>query len=98
MHIKGGHWLSWVIGFNLNDDVNGYAGILGMDIDAVQIHYTTPADVKSAHGSYYKATYRVSAVNEDYYDWQHDDEKDSKQDGYAETKGKAIDRIELTLT
>lgn len=44
-------------------------------------------DVKSAHGSYYKATYRVSAVNEDYYDWQHDDEKDSKQDGYAGNKG-----------
>jgi hypothetical protein len=98
VHIKGGNWLSWVTGFNLNDDVNGYAGILGMDIDAVQIYYTTPADVKSAHGSYYKATYRVSAVNEDYYDWQHDDEKDSKQDGYAGTKGKAIDRIELTLT
>ena len=98
VHIKDGHWLSWVTGFNLNDDVNGYAGILGMDIDAVQIYYTTPADVKSAHGSYYKATYRVSAVNEDYYDWQHDDEKDSKQDGYAGTKGKAIDRIELTLT
>lgn len=87
MHIKGGNWLSWVTGFNLNDDVNGYAGILGMDIDAVQIYYTTPADVKSAHGSYYKTTYRVSAVNEDYYDWQHDDEKDSKQDGYAGNKG-----------
>ena len=22
VHIKGGHWLSWVTGFNLNDDVN----------------------------------------------------------------------------
>ena len=98
VHIKGGHWLNWVTGFNLNDDVNGYAGILGMEIDAVQIYYKTPDDVKSAHGACYKATYRASAINENYYDWQHDDEKDNKQDGYAGAMGKAIDRIELTLT
>lgn len=98
VHTKGGKWLNWVTGFNLEDDVNGYAGILGVEIDAVQVYYTTPKDVKSAHGSYYKATYRVSAVNEDYYDWQHDDEKDSKQDGYAGSFGKAIDRVQITLT
>lgn len=98
VHTKGGKWLNWVTGFNLEDDVNGYAGILGVEIDAVQVYYTTPKDVKSAHGSCYKATYRVSSLSENYYDWQYDDEKDSKQDGYAGSFGKAIDRVQITLT
>lgn len=98
VHTKGGKWLNWVTDFNLEDDVNGYAGILGVEIDAVQIYYTTPADVKSAHGSCYKATYRVSSLSENYYDWQYDDEKDSKQDGYAGSFGKTIDRVQITLT
>lgn len=98
VHAKGGKWLNWVTGFNLEDDVNGYAGILGVEIDAVQVYYTTPKDVKSAHGSCYKATYRVSSLSENYYDWQYDDEKDSKQDGYAGSFGKAIDRVQITLT
>ena len=98
VHTKGGKWLNWVTGFNLEDDVNGYAGILGVEIDAVQVYYTTPKDVKSAHGSCYKATYRVSSLSENYYDWQYDDEKDSKQDGYAGSFGKTIDRVQITLT
>ena len=98
VHTKGGRWLNWVTGFNIEDDVNGYAGILGVEIDAVQVYYTTPKDVKSAHGSCYKATYRVSSLSENYYDWQHDDEKDSKQDGYAGSFCKAIDRVQITLT
>lgn len=98
VHTKGGKWLNWVTGFNFEDDVNGYAGILGVEIDAVQVYYTTPKDVKYAHGSCYKATYRVSSLSENYYDWQYDDEKDSKQDGYAGSFGKTIDRVQITLT
>ena len=98
VHTKGGKWLNWVTGFNIEDDVNGYAGILGVEIDAVQVYYTTPKDVKSVHGSCYKATYRVSSLSENYYDWQYDDEKDSKQDGYAGSFGKTIDRVQITLT
>lgn len=30
-------WLSWVTGYNQNDSKNGYAGILGQEIDAIQI-------------------------------------------------------------
>lgn len=37
VHIKGGNWLSWVSGYNINDSKNGYAGILGQEIDAIQI-------------------------------------------------------------
>lgn len=36
VHIKGGSWLSWVNGYNINDYNNGYAGN-GQIIDAIQI-------------------------------------------------------------
>lgn len=36
VHIKGGSWLSWVNGYNINNSNNGYAGD-GRIIDAIQI-------------------------------------------------------------
>ena len=30
-------WLPWVTGYNTNDHDNGYAGIIGQEIDAIQI-------------------------------------------------------------
>lgn len=36
VHIKGGNWLPWVTGYNINEHNNGYAGI-GKEIDAIQI-------------------------------------------------------------
>lgn len=36
VHIKGGKWLPWVTGYNINDYSNGYAGN-GKIIDAIQI-------------------------------------------------------------
>ena len=36
VHIKGGNWLDWVNGYNINDYKNGYAGN-GKIIDAIQI-------------------------------------------------------------
>ena len=36
VHIKGGSWLSWVNGYNINNSNNGYAGN-GQIIDAIQI-------------------------------------------------------------
>lgn len=35
VHIKGGEWLSWVS--KVDDTSNGYAGIYGREIDAIQI-------------------------------------------------------------
>lgn len=34
---KGNRWLPWVTGYDQNDFNNGYAGILGQEIDAIQI-------------------------------------------------------------
>ena len=36
VHVKGGKWLPWVTGYNINDDTNGYAGN-GKEIDAIEI-------------------------------------------------------------
>ncbi len=34
---RGKKWLSWVTGYSTSDSNNGYAGILGQEIDAIQI-------------------------------------------------------------
>lgn len=36
---RTGKWLPWVSGYNETDAANGYAGILGQEIDAVQIKF-----------------------------------------------------------
>ena len=38
VHIKGGSWLDYVTGYNEKDSNNGYAGILGKDIDAIRCY------------------------------------------------------------
>lgn len=38
VHIQGGNWLSYVTGYNTSDGNNGYAGIFGNAIDAIQIY------------------------------------------------------------
>lgn len=96
VHIKGGGWLPYVTGYNTNDHNNGYAGN-GKIIDAIDVYYTTPSDVRNAHGRPLKAKYRVSAVGQNYYSSQYDNETHNGQDGYAGLFGKAIDRVQITL-
>ncbi len=38
VHVKGGQWLSYVTGYSSSDSNNGYAGLLGQIIDAIQIY------------------------------------------------------------
>lgn len=96
VHIKGGSWLPYVTGYNTNDSNNGYAGN-GKAIDAIEVYYTTPSDVIKSVG-YLKAKYRVSTLNNNYYNYQYDNEKSNNQDGYAGSFGKSIDRIQITLS
>ena len=37
VHIKGGNWLAWV--YKVDNTSDGYAGIYGKEIDAIQIKY-----------------------------------------------------------
>ena len=41
---KGGIWLPFVTGYDVNDYNNGYAG-MGYSIDLVEVYYYTPSDV-----------------------------------------------------
>lgn len=37
VHTKNGQWLPWVSGYDASDNGNGYAGIMGAVIDAIQV-------------------------------------------------------------
>ena len=94
VHTIKGKWLPPVTGYNINDFEDGYAGD-GTPIDAICVYYITPDGYVKNYGYYQKAQYRVSPVNEPYFDWQYDNEKTNGQDGYAGMFGKAIDRFQL---
>lgn len=87
VHVKGGNWLSKVTGYNINDEINGYAGI-GKTIDALRIYYNTPSDIRP----YKKAKYRVNGDN-----WQYDNGKDKNGKNYAGIYGKDIVKVELII-
>ena len=90
VHLLNGDWLDWVDGYDINDSNNGYAGILGKVIDAVQVEFSGVGD--------FKATYRVRKQGAGFWDWQHNTEKDSSQDSYAGLFGTKIDGLQITLT
>ena len=95
VHIKGGRWLPYVTGYNINNSNNGYAGN-GKPIDAIEVYYSTPSDIVKSRG-YLVAKYHVAPINGGYYDYQYDNEKTNGQDGYAGCFGKAIDKFQLIL-
>ncbi len=90
VHLLNGDWLPWVDGYDIKDDINGYAGIKDKVIDAIQVEFSGVGD--------YKATYRVRKQGAGFWDWQHNTEKDSSQDGYAGLLGTKIDGVQITLT
>lgn len=79
--------------------VSGHANYAGNGkaIDVIEVYYITPSDVIKSVG-YLKAKYRVSTLNNNYYNYQYDNEKSNNQDGYAGSFGKSIDRIQITLS
>ena len=87
VHILGGDWLPWVDDYDINDYTNGYAGN-DKPIDAVQVYYYTPDDVRP----YKKAKYKVNN-----YDWQHDDETMNGQDGYAGLLGVVATKFQIVI-
>ena len=99
VHVKGGKWLPYVTGYDIADSENGYAGD-GRPIDAIEVYYTTPASLRAGLGYALRAKYRTYTVTNGggWYDWQYDNEKDKKQDGYAGAFGKNIYRVQITLS
>lgn len=90
VHLLNGDWLPWVDGYDIEDDINGYAGIKGKVIDGLQVEFEGVGD--------FKATYRVRKQGAGFWDWQHNTEKDNSQDGYAGLLDTKIDGVQITLT
>lgn len=87
VHIKGGNWLPYVTGYDIYDLSNGYAGN-GKVIDAIEIYYDTPSDIRPFKRAKYK-------VNE--YPWQYDNEQDRGQDGYAGVFGVNVTKLQTEI-
>lgn len=96
VHVKGGSWLPYVTGCDIDNDENGYAGDK-KPIDAVEIFYSTPSSVAQKYG-WLRAKYRVAPIGNYYFPWQYDDETSSGQDGYAGEFGRKIDWLQITLS
>ena len=91
VHLLNGDWLPWVSGYDIKDDINGYAGIKGKVIDAIQIEFSGVGD--------YKATYRARKQGKNkFMPYQHNTEHDTEQDGYAGVFDTKIDGLQITLT
>ncbi len=91
VHLLNGDWLPWVGGYDINDSENGYAGIKGKVIDAIQVEFSGVSD--------YKATYRVRKQGKNkFMPYQHNTEHDTEQDGYAGVFDTKIDGLQITLT
>lgn len=87
-HIKGGNWLPYVTGCNINDFNNGFAGDGKNIIDAVEVYYFTPNDIRP----YKKAKYKINN-----YPYQYDNEKTNGQDGYAGVYGVSATKFQITI-
>ena len=87
VHVKGGDWLPFVTGYDINDINNGYAGD-GRVIDAVEVYYFTPSDIRP----FKKAKYKIND-----YDWQYDNEKTKGQDGYAGVMGVNATKFQIVI-
>lgn len=87
VHVNGGNWLPYVTQYNINDIINGYAGN-GRVIDAIEVYYYTPNDIRP----FKKAKYKVNE-----YPWQYDNEKNGGQDGYAGLFGVNATKFQIEI-
>lgn len=88
VHIKGGNWLPYVTGCNINDFNNGFAGDGKNIVDAVEVYYFTPNDIRP----YKKAKYKVNN-----YPYQYDNEKGNGMDGYAGVYGVNATKFQIVI-
>lgn len=80
----------FVTGCDFSDYWNGYAG------DGEHAIATLEAYLYSPNGDKY-VYYRLSPVEQDYYPYQRDMDKNSLMDGYAGEPGVAVDRLQMYI-
>lgn len=88
VHIKGGNWLPYVTGCNINDFNNGFAGDGVNVIDCVECYYYTPNDIRPYQYAYYK-------VNN--YPYQKDLIKGNGFDGFGGVKGVPMTKFQIYI-
>lgn len=88
VHLKNKGWLGYVTDYNINDVINGYAGNGKDVIDAVEVYYNTPSNIRP----FKKAKYKVNN-----YSWQYDNEKTKGQDGYAGSFGTNATKFQIVI-
>ena len=88
VHIKGGNWLPYVTGYDINNFENGFAGDGVNVIDCVECYYYTPNDIRP----FKKAKYKVNN-----YPYQYDNETSNNQDGYAGVYGVSATKFQITI-
>ena len=86
VHIKDGSWLNWITDYDIHNYQTGYAGN-HKEIDAVQIYYYTPDNIRP----YLRAKYKTN------YGWQYDTETTSGQDGYAGMMSHPITKLMISI-
>ena len=87
VHIKGGQWLPYVTGYDINNSLNGWAGN-NLAIDLIEVYYNTPGNVRP----FKKAKYKINN-----YAWQYDNEKGKGMDGYAGAKGVTATKFQIVI-
>lgn len=89
VHLKGKGWLGWISQYNIKDAINGYAGVKGKEIDAVQMTLDGTNE--------YAVRYRVSPKSsKNWYSW-YTNLGGGAGDGYAGSFGQAIDCIQMEI-
>lgn len=87
VHIKGGQWLPYVTGYDINNSMNGWAGN-NLAIDLIEVYYNTPGNIRP----YKKAKYKINN-----YVWQYDNETKNGQDGYAGAKNVTATKFQIVI-
>ena len=88
VHIKGGNWLPYVTGYDINDFNNGFAGDGVNAIDCVECYYYTPNNIRPYQYAYYK-------VNN--YPYQKDLIKGNGFDGFGGVKGVPMTKFQIYI-
>ena len=87
VHIKGGQWLPYVTGYDINNSMNGWAGN-NLAIDLIEVYYYTPDNIRP----FKKAKYKIND-----YAWQYDNEKTNGQEGFAGAKNVTATKFQIVI-
>ena len=87
----GGKWWANILNYN-NDNTNGYAGVKGLALRALQANTVGEAEAVG------KLKYRLGKLGGGWYNWITDRETGTHGDNYAGDKKNKFDRVQFHVT